>query len=170
MAKFYFDVETTGLNPKVDKIISIQYWQLDGVNNAIGELTILKEWDSCEKDILSEFNLIFKPWQFIPVGCNMNFDKHFISQRNKLYKLNAFDFEFLIRNFPSIDIHPMLVLMNNGNFKGSSLHNFSSKRQSGEQVPKWYAGGEFGKVEEYVKNEAEAFIEVYKRLNEKLKI
>ena len=29
MVNFYFDIETTGLNPKKDKILTIQYQELD---------------------------------------------------------------------------------------------------------------------------------------------
>ena len=41
----YFDIETTGLNPEVDQIITIQYQKIALENgNPEEELTILKSW------------------------------------------------------------------------------------------------------------------------------
>ena len=56
MASYYLDIETTGLNPKVDKIITIQFQQLDmNTGSPVGELIILKEWESSEKEMLKQF-------------------------------------------------------------------------------------------------------------------
>jgi len=52
----YFDIETTGLNPRIHKIITIQYQCLDEQNlKPLGDLNILKEWERNEKEILREF-------------------------------------------------------------------------------------------------------------------
>ena len=56
MGNYYFDIETTGLDPKKDKIITIQYQELDRfTGKAIGKLVILKEWESSEREILQKF-------------------------------------------------------------------------------------------------------------------
>ena len=56
MGTFYLDVETTGLDPAKDRIITIQFQELDRyTGEAVGELVILKEWESSEKEILKEF-------------------------------------------------------------------------------------------------------------------
>ena len=56
MTSYYLDIETTGFDPKFDKIITIQYQQLDiASGKPIGNLIILKEWESSEKEILKKF-------------------------------------------------------------------------------------------------------------------
>ena len=80
MPSYYLDIETTGLNPSRDKIITIQYQQLDRNTGApIGELIILKEWESSEKDILRKFAIDTKvldsyAFSFVPVGNNLTFE------------------------------------------------------------------------------------------------
>ena len=56
MGNFYLDIETTGLDPNVDEIITIQFQEL-GRNSgeAIGPLVILKSWESSEKEIIQRF-------------------------------------------------------------------------------------------------------------------
>jgi len=44
MGQFYLDIETTGLDPLKDKILTMQYQELDrNTGEAKGELVILKE-------------------------------------------------------------------------------------------------------------------------------
>ena len=68
MGTFYLDIETTGLDPKKDKIITIQFQELErNTGKAIGELVILKEWESSEKEILEQFiskSKILDPYSF----------------------------------------------------------------------------------------------------------
>ena len=53
VAEYYFDMETTGLNFNTDKIITIQWQELDGMTGEpVAELNILKSWESSEKEIL----------------------------------------------------------------------------------------------------------------------
>ena len=55
MTEYYFDTETTGFDPSEDKIITIQFQELDRfTGKPIGDLKILKEWESSEKEILTE--------------------------------------------------------------------------------------------------------------------
>ena len=56
MPNFYFDIETTGLNPRQDKILTIQFQELDrNTGEPKGELIIFKEWESSEKNIIAKF-------------------------------------------------------------------------------------------------------------------
>ena len=56
MGTYYLDIETTGLDEVQHKIITIQYAELErGTGNLLGELTILKEWELGEKEMLRRF-------------------------------------------------------------------------------------------------------------------
>ncbi|MHB8546333.1 MAG: ribonuclease H-like domain-containing protein [Nitrosotalea sp.] len=45
MGNFYLDIETTGVDPRNDKIITIQFVELErNTGKQIGEFRILKEW------------------------------------------------------------------------------------------------------------------------------
>ena len=98
MATFYIDIETTGLDPEKDKIITIQFQELDRyTGDATGELIILKEWESSEKEIISQFieksNILDDyDFSFVPIGYNLGFEHNFLKARSE------------INNLPSLDI------------------------------------------------------------------
>ena len=53
MSNYYLDIETTGLDEVQNKITTIQYVELErGTGKQLGELTILKEWELGEKEML----------------------------------------------------------------------------------------------------------------------
>lgn len=57
MGNFYLDLETTGLDPAKEKIITIQFLEIDRNTAAKkGELRVLKEWESSERDVLLQFS------------------------------------------------------------------------------------------------------------------
>ena len=61
MPKYYLDIETLGLEPLEDKIVTIQYAEIDYITgDQKSELTILKEWETSEKDILEKFSKFIK--------------------------------------------------------------------------------------------------------------
>lgn len=166
---YYFDIETYGTgikpNPLTDKVITIQFQEIDGfTGKPISGLTILKEWEIGEEEILRQFVSIFKPWNFIPIGNNLNFERIFLKTKCQQYGIADLDrYGDLAYNFPSIDIQSIFVILNKGQFKGCGMHNFTKKMMNGSCIAGWYERKEYEKIEEYIKNETEAFLEFYQK-------
>ena len=170
MATFYLDIETTGLEPSKDKIITIQFQELDRyTGDAIGELVILKEWESSEKEIIAKFIelsgiLDDYDFSFVPIGYNLGFEHNFLKARSELNGLPSLD----ILHCPFIDLRAVGILMNYGQFKGSRLSDITGKKGTGILIPGWYSNKEYDKILDYIKNETEEFIKfnrwLYKRM------
>ena len=114
MTEYYFDMETTGFNFEVDEVITIQWQELKwSTGEPIGELNILKRWESSEKHILETFlpNLEGRPFDFIAVGDNLMFDFCFLSQRMKQHNLGELGLRFLYDK-PFVNLKTVLVLIN----------------------------------------------------------
>jgi len=61
LVEHYFDIETTGLDPERDKVITIQTQRLVGrTGEPIDEVNILKEWESSEKEIIYKLCFYFE--------------------------------------------------------------------------------------------------------------
>jgi DNA polymerase III epsilon subunit-like protein len=171
MTEFYFDIETTGLDPKLDKIITIQFQKLDTkTGKPLGELYIIKEWESSEEHIVKTFfNVFNRPkWGFIPIGMNLLFDLNFIRCKAEKYLNLQLDPVTFFHNRPYLDIKPILVILNEGNFVGCSLDKFTGKNHGGALVPVWYNNKEYEKIINYVKQEAEEFVKFYQFLKESI--
>ena len=170
MATFYLDIETTGLDPSKDKIITIQFLELDRYTGDVaGELVILKEWESSEKEIISQFieksNILHEyDFSFVPIGYNLGFEHNFLKARSELNGLPSLD----ILHCPFIDLRAVGILMNYGQFKGSRLSDITGKKGTGILIPGWYSNKEYDKILDYIKNETEEFIKfnrwLYKRM------
>ena len=97
MANYYLDIETTGLDEVESKITTIQYVELErGTGRQLGELTILKEWELGEKEMLRKF-IDDSPisskydFDFIPVGYNLGFEHKFLLEKSGSYnKISVF--------------------------------------------------------------------------------
>lgn len=160
MPNFYLDIETTGTNPKRDKIITIQFAELErNTAHQKGGLRILKEWESNERTILqtfiSESGIIDSyPFAFVPVGYNLSFEHKFLLQKSQVYGLLPIS----VLNRPYIDLRALSIVMNRGEFRGSGLDKITGKPHSGEAILNWYQAGEWSKIEKYIEIEAMEFI------------
>ena len=167
---YYLDVETTGLDPLQNKIITIQYMELErNTAKPMSPLKILKEWESDEKTILKKFisdSGIANSYKFsfVPIGFNLQFEHSFFWQRcisNGLQPIDVF-------NRPFLDLKTVAVIMNRGEFKGAGLDKLTNKPQSGKNIPRLYDEKNYGEIEKYIKIETESFCEWLAKLYVKL--
>ncbi len=173
MPEYYLDIETNakGAKPDLenDEILTIQFQRLGTkTGETEGDLTILKSWESSEKEILGKFYSIFSPddpFKFIPIGENLSFDFLMLHNRWKRIGIEV-PLKTLI-DHPYIDIKPILVILNEGSFKGASLKKFLRK-EDGAKVPEWYAQEDYGVIEDYIRREAEDFIQFYQQLKKEI--
>ncbi len=181
MTTYYFDIETDTEgrerpDPSKDKIITIQYQPFyDDSGNQKEPLTILKSWESSEGSILSDF-LNFtgwkedspRIWKFIPAGVNLSYDLFIILKRSKELLNIEIPVQLIMHEIPKLDLKSILVIANKGSFRGSSLDNFSKKAGSGKQIRLYIKNKEWDNLLKYIKQETEAFLEVYKILVENI--
>ena len=161
---YYLDIETTGLDELRNKIITIQYMELErNTAKPMSPLKILKEWESDEKTILTKFISDFVPesqWAFVPIGFNLQFEHSFFWQRCISNGLQPVD----IFNGPFLDLKTVAVLMNKGEFKGASLHKMTNKPHGGGNIPQLYGEKKYAEIESYIKNETDEFTNFCSRL------
>ena len=159
MPHYYLDIETTGLNPEIDQILTIQYQKISvTTGKAIGPLIILSSWEYSEEDIIKEIAIILLdeyPWNFVPVGNNLTFEFKFFANKFRKYLGKEIDVEYFITR-PHIDLKSVMILANSGKFKG--CHLVLGKKGNGSDVPIWCDNGEYQKIIEYIKDEANCFL------------
>ena len=157
MTYYYLDIETTGFDVENDKIITIQYVELDEKTaKPVGSLKILKEWESDEKTILKRFIEDFRPeykWAFVPIGYGLSFEHKFFWQRCISNGLKPVD----ILHGPFLDLKTIAVIMNKGEFRGASLHNITNKPHGGGNIPRLYTEKKYAEIESYIKKETDEF-------------
>ena len=164
LAEYYFDTETTGLSPQRDKIVTIQWQRLDwSTGGPVGRLEILKEWESSEKEVLARFLpkvMCENPFDFVFVGKNLLFDFAFLSSKLEKYGLAKLDLSYWHRR-PSLDLKHVLILINNGRFKG---YNKVLGELPKVDVPKLYSERKYPEIIKYVREEAKLFLKGYQIL------
>jgi len=169
LVEYYFDVETTGTDFDKDEIITIQWQRLGVTGEPIGELNVLKRWESSEKEILRNFspNLTCYHWDFIFIGKNLLFDFNILSQRMKHHNLGEFNLRCLYERV-TLDIKPVLVLMNNCRFVGYERLMPKTNPIENKDIPELYREGEFAEIIQYIEDEARDFIKVYQILKNEM--
>ncbi len=105
-------------------------------------------------------------FSFIPIGMNLyGFDLiSLIYRLNHYFNLNL-SVE-LFRNRPVIDIKSILIMMNDGQFKG--YNSILGKKQPGNVVRTYYENKDYDKIIEYIKDETANFIEKYQILRKEV--
>ena len=160
----YLDIETTGLDPERDEIITIQSQKISiDSGQPEEELTILKSWeqDSNEKKIVEKITPLLmssNPFSFVPVGNNLDFEFRFLAEKIKKYQGIDIDPGYF-HSRPHIDLKPVMILLNGGRFKG--YHHILNKSTSGALIPKWYKEKKFEEIVQYIVDEASAFTNFY---------
>lgn len=95
---------------------------------------------------------------------NISYDLIVIRERCKELLNQDIPYEFLFRRLPKIDLKSILVLANYGSFQGSSLDRFSAKISSGRLARTYIQNKNWDRLLEYIKQEANAFLELYRKL------
>ena len=170
MGTYYLDIETTGLDEVQNKIITIQYVELErGTGSPIGDLTILKEWELGEEEMIRKF-IEDSPvahdyaFNFIPVGYNLGFEHKFLLEKSSKYDL----FPINVLSKPCIDLHSIGILMNKGEFRGSGLDKLTGKKHSGTPIIHWYDVEKFNEIENYIQQETQEFVKWYEWLHQEM--
>ena len=180
MTSYYFDCETSRegrdrVDPKLDRLVSISFQKIESrTGNPIGELQILKSWETSERTILSEFlkkthwlDTPPKSWEFIPIGFNLSFDLWVIYYRTKKNLEFDLNLDFLFHKLPKIDIKSIFVLANEGEFKGASLDKFSDKSIDGAYAYESIKEEKWEDLLQYIKDETDSFLKIYQQLLKK---
>jgi hypothetical protein len=175
MPAYYFAMEGYSEgekpDPAVDTVITIQYQKIDLTSGEpLGELKILKAWESSEQSIITTFyDQFFKPntpvTHFIPVGMNLDYEYEMIIAKFRKYNLSSITSHQLYFQRPRFDLRTLIVLLNDGRFTGARLDLFSPKKYDDSHMKKWYEKQEFKKIEHYVREESEAFLKLLQYLN-----
>jgi len=170
---FYFDQETTGDDPQQDRIVTVQFHQLDDRLEPVGLFQIMVDWEWGEKEMLRlilEKGILQPNWDFVPVGNRLRFDLTFLIERATKWNLIKWDMATLKYYWftkPYLDLQPVLILMNRGQFTGSSLHVFADK-EPGARVPALYRKGAYADIIDYVTQEHDAALELLRASRDQL--
>lgn len=154
--------------------MSIQYRQLSDELAPVGTFQIMAEWEWGEKQILQMVlnkGVLEPTWDFVPVGNRLRFDLTFLIERATKWKLIEWDLaklKYFWFTKPMLDLGPILVLMNEARFAGSSLGAFARK-ESGAKIPSLYRQGRSKEIIEYVTQEHTAMLSVLRAAADDLK-
>lgn len=170
MTEYYFDMETTGVDFDNDEIITIQWQRLNGfTGEPIDRTNILKRWNSSEEDILKQFhpNLKCRPFDFIFIGKNLVFDFCMLNERLQHYGIDKIDLKCLNERV-SLDIKPILVIMNGGSFKGYDKVIPKTNPTTNDMIPKLFEEKKYAEIVKYIEDEAKDFTKSYQIIKKEI--
>jgi hypothetical protein len=153
-------------DPAADTIIAIQYQKIDLTSGEpLEKLTILRSWESSEKETVTRFyNEFLRPGMpvthFIPVGVNLDYAFEILITKCGYYNLPELTSRQLYYQRPRFDLAPVLILLNDGRFKGATLDTFSAKKSDAARISRWYENKEFKKIQYTLHDEAESFLKL----------
>jgi hypothetical protein len=148
MSKYILFVERNCYGKHINDELSVScYWTDKGEEGIIEKIIPL---------VMSR-----NPFSFVPIGNNLNFEYKFLVSKINHYRKLDIDVSYF-HNRPSIDLKPVMVLLNGGRFKGYNL--ILNKSGSGSSVPQWYDKREFNKIIEYVIDETTKFTTFYYKI------
>jgi hypothetical protein len=141
----------------------------------VGNGVILRGWDIGEKALIQRLmglGLLDEGWKFVPVGHNIfHFDLPFTIVRAKILGLVDWEADEILSYFynkPAIDIKPIVVLLNKGEFKGANLRTFTTKKRKGVEVTELYQQKKYEEILSYIEEETTAFLGLYQQLRKEL--
>jgi len=158
----FLDMETTGLNPYQDKVVTIQV-------RKDGETTIWKEWELGERPVIERFfefaNLVdLERASF--VGYNiLKFDLPFLMHRAEVNGLlNETRWQILNSYLHYVDLYQLL----GDNYAPAKrfYEKFAGRTQNTENkdIPKLYRQRAYDEIVEYIKNEMKSMEQLYEAL------
>jgi hypothetical protein len=175
MPAYYFDMEgiKSGekADPATDMLITIAYQKMElTTGEPLGELKILREWESSEKEIVTSFyHEFFRPevpfTRFIPVGMGLEYEYEMLMAKAAQYNLPAITSHELYYRRPRFDMKAIIILLNDGRFNGARLDTFSAKKSDVGLIKGWYEKKDFRKIERCLRDEADGFSRLLQYLN-----
>lgn len=180
MVTYYFDLKVAheeGGKPDMDtdRIVTISYRPFyDNSGRPKDDLVILKSWESSEEEILKEF-IEFTgwnedepdPWRFVPSNFGLAQSLTILSNRCKALLNIELDYKFLL-NLPKIDLKAFGIIKRKGNFKKTSLPNFSKKLNRAYTIGILIEEENWEELEGFIRQEASVFLKIYKKLIQKV--
>jgi DNA polymerase elongation subunit (family B) len=155
----FFDIETTGLDPFDNKIITMQV-------RTNGQTTIWKEWELGEKEMITEFlgftdTVYRKTTKF--VGYNiLRFDIPFINERMRILGIDDRDSWYKFNRYISwLDLYQFLG-DDFGRFRQWKAGLTGKQYETtNKDIPDLYKEGRYERIIEYIKDEMEGFENVF---------
>ena len=167
----YLDIETTGLDPYRDQLLTIQTHRIED-DGPVGTTAIHKTWERAERDVVRGFlddtAFFTEPWGFVPVGFNLHYELKWLFVKGKQYGALPKHARFEAVDKPRIDLKDLAVMMNGVRFKGSKLENFSAKMGSGDIVLKAIEAQDHATIEHYIQQETDAFLRLWVELRREM--
>jgi hypothetical protein len=151
MPLYYFDLETTGLEPGINQIITVQFSKLSDELKPMTELMILKIWElGSERTLIERFlkesSFFDDPFTFVPIGNNVIFHITFLHKRCEYYGLSDRPLWKVLYNKPFIDLKPVLVIANKMRFTGYDSSIEDKMMIKSRDIPTLYSEGKYDDI------------------------